>query len=87
MPESRASELRSFVVRLPARFAAQLASVLLASVLSFAAEAAPDVSPPPWATCDGVYQSKMCCEFSDEFTVLCHSLMLPQVHTGTRPIA
>src|SRR3979490_195106 len=33
------------------------------------------------------YQSRMCCEFSALCTTPCHSLMVPQVHIGTRPIA
>jgi hypothetical protein len=34
-----------------------------------------------------VYQSVICCEFSELFTTPCHSLMDPHVHHGTRPIA
>jgi hypothetical protein len=41
----------------------------------------------PWMTWENVYQSVMCCEFSELRTTPCHSLMLPHVHIGTRPMA
>src|SRR3954469_3437424 len=41
----------------------------------------------PWMTCEKVYQSEMCCEFSELWTTPCHSLMEPHVHQGTRPIS
>jgi hypothetical protein len=41
----------------------------------------------PWMTCDGVYQSVRCWEFSALCTTPCQSLIWPHVHHGTRPIA
>src|SRR3954452_20050572 len=41
----------------------------------------------PWMTCEKVYQSEMCCEFSELWTTPCHSLIEPHVHQGTRPIS
>src|SRR5829696_1141572 len=36
--------------------------------------------------CDGVYQSAMCCEFSALATTPCHSLTVPHLQIGSRPI-
>ena len=37
--------------------------------------------------CEKVYQSEICCEFSELCTIPCQSLMVPQVQIGVRPIA
>ncbi len=38
-------------------------------------------------TCENVYQSETCCEFSELWTTPCHSLTVPQAQIGVRPIA
>src|SRR5687768_14629881 len=38
-------------------------------------------------TCEGVYQSVRCWEFSELIATPCQSLIVPQVHHGTRPMA
>src|SRR5580698_8161693 len=38
-------------------------------------------------TCDSEYQSKICCEISEFCEPPTHSLIVPQVHIGTRPRA
>ena len=40
----------------------------------------------PWMTCEKVYQSVRCCEFSELLTMPCHSFTYPQRQIGTRPI-
>src|SRR5687767_3189848 len=37
-------------------------------------------------TCEGVYQSLRCCEFSALMTTPCQTLTYPQVQIGTRPM-
>ena len=44
-------------------------------------------SQNPCSTWVKEYQSKMCCEFSELCTTPCHSLTVPQVQIGVRPIA
>ena len=41
----------------------------------------------PWMMCENVYQSVNCCEFSALCTTPCHSLTVPHLQIGTRPIA
>src|SRR5438105_5851472 len=41
----------------------------------------------PCTTCVNVYQSVMCCEFSELLTTPCHSLTYPHLQIATRPIA
>src|SRR5436190_24326947 len=41
----------------------------------------------PWMMWENVYQSVMCCEFSELLTTPCHSLMYPHRQIGSRPMA
>src|SRR6478609_9531929 len=40
----------------------------------------------PWMKWLSEYQSVSCCEFSADCTMPCHSLTVPQVQIGTRPM-